>query len=226
MAPIPIESFIDHTVLKPEAGASAIKRACEEALQYDFYAVCIAPRHVALAASRLAGSGVEIATVVGFPNGDTLSAAKAYETRAALDAGATEIDMVIPIGAAREGAWHIVAADVAGVIEAARGRALVKVILETAYLDEAQKIAVCRLCREAGADFVKTSTGFAATGATVQDVKLMRATIGPNIGVKAAGGIRDLETALAMLKAGANRLGCSASVAIVKESLIGWPVAP
>ena len=128
----------------------------------------------------------------------------------------SEVDMVIPIGAARDGAWDIVERDIAAVVEAARGRALVKVIIETAYLDEAQKIAACRICREVGADYVKTSTGFAATSATLEDVKLMRQTVGAEMGVKAAGGIRDLETALAMINAGASRLGCSASVAIIE----------
>lgn len=212
-----LASFIDHTVLKPEAGESAIEKVCAEALQYGFAAVCIAPRHVARAAQLLDGSKVKVATVAGFPDGDTLSQVKAYETRAAIDAGASEVDMVIPIGAARDGAWDIVARDVAAVVEAANGRALVKVILETAYLNEAQKIAVCRICREVGADFVKTSTGFAATSATLADVKLMRQTVGARMGVKAAGGIRDLPTALAMIEAGANRLGCSASVAIIEE---------
>ena len=212
-----LAAFIDHTVLKPDAGTSAIERACREALQFGFFAVCIAPRHVALAARLLRESPVKIATVVGFPNGDSLSAAKVAETRAAIDAGAHEIDMVIPIGAARDGDWNVVSADVAAIVEAARGRALVKVILENAYLDEAQKVAVCRICREVGADFVKTSTGFAATGATLEDVVLMNAIVGDTMGVKAAGGIRDLETATMMIEAGATRLGCSASVAIIES---------
>ena len=211
-----LASFIDHTVLKPESSAAAIETACQEALQWNFAAVCFAPRHLPLAARLLDGSGVGIATVAGFPNGDTLSSVKAYETRAAIDAGATEVDMVIPIGAARDGAWDIVEADIAAVVEAARGRALVKVILENAYLNDAQIVAACRVCREAGADYVKTSTGFASSGATVEDVRLMRATVGDQMGVKAAGGIRDLPTALAMIEAGASRLGCSASVAIVE----------
>ncbi len=211
-----LASTIDHTVLKPEAGTTAIEKACHEALQYGFFAVCFASRHVALAKRLLDGSGVKVATVAGFPDGDTLAAAKAYETRAAIDAGADEVDMVIPIGAARDGAWDIVEADIAAVVAAARGRTLVKVIIETAYLDEAQKIAACRICREVGADFVKTSTGFAATSATLEDVKLMRATVGEQLGVKAAGGIRDLKAALAMIEAGASRLGCSASVAIIE----------
>ena len=213
-----LASYIDHTVLKPEAGASAIEKACHEALQYNFAAVCFAPRHVALAAKLLESSDVKVATVAGFPDGDTLSNVKAFETRAAIDAGADEVDMVIPIGAARDGAWDIVEKDIAAVVEAARGRALVKVIIETAYLDEAQKIAACRICKEVGADYVKTSTGFAATSATLADVKLMRATVGAELGVKAAGGIRDLETALAMIEAGASRLGCSASVAIIEAA--------
>ena len=213
-----LASYIDHTVLKPEAGTSAIERACQEALQHGFYAVCFAPRHVALAARLLADSSVKVATVAGFPDGDTLSAVKAFETRAAIDAGADEVDMVIPIGAARDGNWQLVEQDIGAVVEAARGRALVKVILETAYLNEAQKIRACQICREAGADFVKTSTGFAATSATLEDVKLMRQTVGPQMGVKAAGGIRDLPTALAMIEAGASRLGCSASVAIIEAA--------
>ena len=213
-----LASYIDHTVLKPEAGTSAIERACQEALQHGFYAVCFAPRHVALAARLLADSSVKVATVAGFPDGDTLSAVKAFETRAAIDAGADEVDMVIPIGAARDGNWQLVEQDIGAVVEAARGRALVKVILETAYLSEAQKIRACQICREAGADFVKTSTGFAATSATLEDVKLMRQTVGPQMGVKAAGGIRDLPTALAMIEAGASRLGCSASVAIIEAA--------
>ncbi len=211
-----LASYIDHTVLKPEAGTAAIEKACEEARQHTFYAVCFAPRHVALAKRLLDGSNVKIATVAGFPDGDTLSAVKAFETSAAIDAGADEVDMVIPIGAARDGAWEIVEADIAAVVAAAQGRALVKVIIETAYLDEAQKITACQICRDCGADYVKTSTGFAAASATIEDVKLMRATVGADLGVKAAGGIRDLPTALAMIEAGASRLGCSASVAIVE----------
>ena len=211
-----LAAHIDHTVLKPDAETLAIENACAQALRYGFAAVCFAPRHVELATRLLGGSNVKIATVAGFPNGDTLSQAKAYETRAAIEAGAQEVDMVIAIGAARDGDWATVERDIAAVVEAARGRALVKVILETAYLTDAQKIAVCRIARDAGADFVKTSTGFAPTSATIADVKLMRQTVGPNMGVKAAGGIRDLPTALAMLEAGANRLGCSASVAIIE----------
>ena len=211
-----LASFIDHTVLKPDAPSAAIEIACAQARQWNFAAVCFAPRHVPLAARLLEGSGVAVATVAGFPDGDTLTSVKAYETRAAIDAGAREVDMVIPIGAALDGAWDIVEADIAAVVEAARGRALVKVILENAYLNEAQIVAACRVCREVGAAYVKTSTGFAPSGATVENVRLMRATVGPEMGVKAAGGIRDLPTALAMIEAGASRLGCSASVAIME----------
>lgn len=212
-----LAAHIDHTVLKPDAGVAAIEKACREALRYGFAAVCFAPRHVELAARLLADSSVKIVTVVGFPDGDTLTKVKAYETGAAIEAGAQEVDMVIPIGAACDENWDIIQRDIAAVVEAARGRALVKVIIETAYLTDAQKIAVCLIAREVGADFVKTSTGFAPTSATIADVKLMRQTVGPRMGVKAAGGIRDLPTALAMINAGANRLGCSASVAIIEE---------
>ncbi len=211
-----LAAHIDHTVLKPDAQTDAIEKACREALHYGFAAVCFAPRHVGLAARLLADSPIKIATVAGFPDGDTLTKVKAYETGAAIEAGAHEIDMVIPIGAARDEDWDIVERDIAAVVEAARGCALVKVIIETAYLTDAQKVVVCQIAREVGADFVKTSTGFAPTSATIADVKLMRQTVGPKMGVKAAGGIRDLQTALAMIEAGANRLGCSASVAIVE----------
>ena len=212
-----LASFIDHTVLKPDAPVSAIETACQQALEYNFAAVCFAPRHVARAQDLLRDSPVKVATVAGFPNGDTLSGAKADETRAVIDAGADEVDMVIAIGAALDGDWNYVADDIAAVVRAANKQAVVKVIIEAAYLSDEQKAKACRVAVDAGANYVKTSTGFAASGATVPDVKLMRQTVGPNIGVKAAGGIRDLASALAMIEAGASRLGCSASVAIVRD---------
>ncbi|HEX8465183.1 MAG TPA: deoxyribose-phosphate aldolase [Abditibacterium sp.] len=212
-----LASFIDHTVLKPETRAHQVETLCAEARQFGFAAVCIAPRWIPLAARLLEGSQVQVATVVGFPHGDTLSRAKADETRASIDAGAAEVDMVISIGAALDGDWQYMRDDIAAVVAAAQNRAKVKVIFENAHLDEAQKVAVYRLAQEAGADYLKTSTGFASSGATLEDVRLMRATVGPEMGVKAAGGIRDLATALAMIDAGATRLGCSASVAIVQS---------
>ena len=212
-----LASFIDHTVLKPDTRAAAIGMLCHEAKQHGFAAVCIAPRWVPLAASLLKDSPVNVATVIGFPHGDTLSRAKADETRAAIEAGADEVDMVISVGAALDGDWDYVRDDIAAVVEAARGKARVKVIMENAFLDDAQIVAACRAAKEAGADFVKTSTGFASGGAKVEAVRLMRETVGADMGVKAAGGIRDLSTALAMIEAGASRLGCSASVAIIQS---------
>ncbi|BCM93916.1 deoxyribose-phosphate aldolase [Abditibacteriota bacterium] len=210
-----LASFIDHTVLKPDTRAAAVEKLCEEAREYKFAAVCVPARWVSLSASLLKDTGVLVATVVGFPHGDTLSSAKADETRAAIEAGADEVDMVISIGAALDGDWDYVQKDIAAVVEAAAGKAVVKVIFENAYLDQSQIALACRASQEAGADYVKTSTGFAASGAKVEEVRLMRQTVGDALGVKAAGGIRDLKTALAMIEAGASRLGCSASIAIV-----------
>lgn len=212
-----LAAFIDHTVLKPETAAADVEKLCREARHHSFAAVCIAPVHLRLAAPILAGSSVKIATVIGFPHGDTLSNAKASETRLAIEAGAGEVDMVISIGAACAGDWNFVRADIAAVVQATKNQAVVKVILENAYLTRQQIISACLAAKDAGADYVKTSTGFASSGAKIEDVKLMREVVGPQMGVKAAGGIRDLKTALAMIEAGATRLGCSASVAIVEE---------
>ena len=212
-----LAAYIDHTVLKPETGAGAVEILCREAHENGFAAVCIAPRWVPLAAKLLQNSEVHVATVAGFPHGDTLSRAKAGEARDAIDAGAHEVDMVISIGAARDGDWRGVQNDIAAVVAAGHGRAIIKVILECAYLNSAQISAACRAAQNAGADYVKTSTGFAPSGAKIEDVKLMREIVGDNMGVKAAGGIRDLETALQMIEAGASRLGCSASIAILNS---------
>ncbi len=212
-----LAAYIDHTALKPETLTLDIEKLCAEAHQHQFAAVCIAPRHVPLAAHLLKGSDVHLATVVGFPHGDTLSRAKAQETRDAIDAGAEEIDMVIAIGAARQGDWKYLHDDIAAVVHAARGAAILKVILENAYLNADQIARACQIAKAAGADYVKTSTGFAASGAKIDDVRLMREVVGEEMGVKAAGGIRDLETALAMIEAGASRLGCSASIAILDQ---------
>ena len=212
-----LASFIDHTVLKPDTRAAAIEKLCQEAKEYHFVAVCVPARWVSLASSLLKDSGVLVATVVGFPHGDTLTQAKADETRAAIEAGADEVDMVISVGAALDGDWDYVRDDIAAVVQAADGKAVVKVIFENAYLNAEQIAQACRASVEAGADYVKTSTGFAASGAKIEAVRLMRETVGDGLGVKAAGGIRDLETALAMIEAGASRLGCSASIAIVES---------
>ena len=210
--------FFDHTVLKPDATAEDVLRLCEEARHWSFAAACVAPCWVALAADMLKGSGVAVASVAGFPHGNTLTEVKAFETAAAIEAGATEVDMVMAIGLAKSGAWHQVEADIRAVVEAARQKPgiIVKVIFENALLTDAEKQKACLVTEAAGAGFVKTSTGFASSGATIEDVRLMRRMVGKRLGVKAAGGIRDLATALALIEAGADRLGSSASVKIVK----------
>jgi len=209
---------IDHTCLRPEASARDVERACEEALAYGFHAVCVAPTRVAGVAGLLAGTPVRVCTVVGFPHGNTLGAVKSAEAAAVLKAGAHEVDMVAQIGALKDGddaAFALDIARVAGTVHEIEA-AILKVILETALLTDDEIVRACRLAESAGADFVKTSTGFAAAGATVAAVRLMRGVVGDRLGVKAAGGIRDRATALAMLEAGATRLGTSASVAIVE----------
>lgn len=213
-----IASWIDHTLLKPEATPEQVEKLCAEARQYQFASVCINPVYVPLAHRALAGSPVLVCTVVGFPLGATLTAAKGEETRLSIEAGANEIDMVIPVGLLKGGQYEAVAADVRHIVEISHERAaLVKVILEMALLTPFEKIMGCLICQAAGADFVKTSTGFGPGGATVEDVELMRRVVGPDMGVKAAGGVRSLADARAMLQAGATRLGSSAGVKIVQE---------
>jgi len=209
-----LAALIDHTLLKPESTAAMVEQLCNEAMQYHFCSVCILPTFVYQAASLLKDSGVRVCTVIGFPLGANESAIKAIETGVALDQGADEIDMVINIGLIKSSAWARVEADIAAVVGAARGRT-VKVILETCLLNAEEKIQACKTCVEAGANFVKTSTGFSTSGATVEDVRLMRDTVGPDIGVKASGGIRDYQTACNMVAAGANRLGTSSGLIIV-----------
>lgn len=211
-----LAGMIDHTLLKPNAIESEVRKLCEEAKKYTFASVCVNPANVALAAGILQGTPVKICTVIGFPLGATTSTTKAMETRDAIANGATEIDMVINVGALKSGNNALVKKDIEAVVEAARGKAIVKVILETCLLTDEEKVRACLLCKYAGADFVKTATGFAPGGATVEDIALMRKTVGAEMGVKASGGIRDLQTAKAMIAAGASRIGASASVAIVK----------
>ena len=214
-----IAALIDHTILKPEATRADVVKICREAREYGFASVCVNPYWVPVVREALAGSPVKVCTVVGFPLGATSTEAKVCETMNTLRAGAQEIDMVINVGALRSGDHEAVKSDVRQVVEAAhRAGAIVKVILETALLNDDQKVAACTLCRLAGADFVKTSTGFAAAGATAHDVALMRQTVGPHIGVKAAGGIRTLDDLKTMTAAGATRIGASASVKIVEAS--------
>ncbi|MBA2939433.1 deoxyribose-phosphate aldolase [Paenibacillus sp. CGMCC 1.16610] len=210
-----IAQMIDHTLLKPDATKSEILKICSEAKQYSFATVCINPTWVSLAAQELEGSGVGITTVIGFPLGATTTFAKMAETRDAIANGATEVDMVLNIGALKSGDLDTVKKDVEGVVQASNGQAVVKVILETGLLTNEEKATASRICKEAGADFVKTSTGFGHGGATVEDIALMRKTVGPEMGVKASGGVRDLETARKIVEAGATRIGASSSIAIV-----------
>ncbi len=206
--------FIDHTLLKADAAREQIEKLCQEARQYRFASVCINPTWVSLCSDLLRGSGVVVCTVVGFPLGATVPEGKAAETRASVAAGAEEIDMVINIGRLKSGEYDAVCDDIAGVVQAA-GSAKVKVIIETCYLTDEEKVRACVLSMEAGAAFVKTSTGFGPAGATLADVALMRRVVGPTLGVKAAGGVKNAKDAEQMITAGATRLGASAGIAIV-----------
>lgn len=210
-----INKYIDHTLLKPESTQEQIDQLLKEAKEYDFASVCVNPTWVKYSAQALAGSDVNVCTVVGFPLGATTSAVKAFETKDAIANGADEIDMVINIGALKTGNLELVEEDIRSVVEAANGK-LVKVIIEACLLTDEEKVTACQLSVKAGADFVKTSTGFSTGGATVADVALMRQTVGPDIGVKAAGGARSLADAQAFIEAGATRLGTSSGVAIIK----------
>ncbi|WP_309863816.1 deoxyribose-phosphate aldolase [Desmospora profundinema] len=209
-----LASLIDHTLLKPEATADQIDRLCEEAAEHHFASVCVNPYWVARSAEKLKGTDVKVCTVVGFPLGASHSVVKAAETKQAIRDGAGEIDMVMNIGALKSGDTDTVRQDIAAVVKAADG-VLVKVILETGLLSEDEIRTASEQAKEAGAHFVKTSTGFGYGGATVEAVALMRQTVGPKMGVKASGGVRDRQTAKAMVQAGATRIGASASVAIV-----------
>ena len=208
---------IDHSLLKPELTPDEARAGCELAAEYHVASVCVKPCHVKLAAEALAGSDVAVGTVVGFPHGSSTTAVKVAEAQQAMDDGAVELDMVLNIGELRGGNLDFVRADIRAVCGAAKGRALVKVILENAYLTDEEKVTACRLCEEAGADYVKTSTGYAPSGATVEDIRLMRATVGPDVKVKAASGVRSLETALAVIDAGAVRIGATATVKILED---------
>jgi len=213
-----ITAFIDHTLLKPEATVEQIERLCQEARRYDFAAVCVNPIHVKLASELLQNSDVKVCTVVGFPLGATLTGVKVFETEQVIKNGATEVDMVINIGALKEGNTKLVEQDIAAVTETAhRHDAICKVIIETALLTDEEKVQACQLAKKAGADFVKTSTGFSSGGATVEDVTLMHQTVGPEVRVKAAGGIKNLADAHKMVAAGATRLGVSVGATIAQE---------
>ncbi|CAI8725784.1 Deoxyribose-phosphate aldolase [Bacillus licheniformis] len=211
-----IARMIDHTALKPDTVKSEIEALCKEARVYGFASVCVNPCWVKLCAELLKESEVKVCTVIGFPLGAAIPETKAFETRQAIADGAGEVDMVINIGALKDRDTGTVEHDIRAVTDAADGKALVKVIIETSLLTDEEKRLACELAVKAGADFVKTSTGFSGGGATVRDIKLMREAVGPDIGVKASGGVRDKESALAMIEAGATRIGASAGVSIVK----------
>ncbi|HFU4203666.1 TPA: deoxyribose-phosphate aldolase [Streptococcus suis] len=210
-----LNKYIDHTVLKPETTREQVEKVLAEAREYDFASVCINPTWVSYVAQELKDSDVKVCTVIGFPLGANTPAVKAFETKDAIENGADEIDMVINIGALKNKNYDLVLEDIKAVVDAS-GDKLVKVIIEACLLTDEEKVKACELSKEAGADFVKTSTGFSTGGATVADVALMRKTVGPDMGVKASGGARSYEDAVAFIEAGANRIGASSGVAIMK----------
>lgn len=215
MATTNIAAMIDHTLLKPEATRQQIESLCKEANEYKFASVCVNPTWVSTAKELLQGSGVMVCTVIGFPLGATTPETKAFETKNAIENGAEEVDMVINIGALKDHNDELVEKDIRAVVEAAKGKAHTKVIIETSLLTKEEKIRACELSVKAGADFVKTSTGFSTGGATAEDIALMRKTVGPELGVKASGGVRSTEDVQKMIEAGATRIGASSSIAIV-----------
>ena len=213
-----LSRYIDHTLLKADATENEVIKLCNEAKEYDFFSVCINPGFVEIAAKELSESNVAVCTVIGFPLGASTPETKAFETRDAIQKGAAEVDMVINISKLKDKKDEEVLKDIKAVVDAADKKALVKVIIETCLLTDEEKERACKLAKDAGADFVKTSTGFSTGGATKEDIALMRKTVGPDMGVKASGGVRDYKTAMEMINAGASRIGASASISIVSES--------
>ncbi|WP_404355552.1 deoxyribose-phosphate aldolase [Cytobacillus firmus] len=210
-----VAKMIDHTLLKADATKGQIEKICAEAKEYNFGSVCVNPTWVKLSSDLLNGTEVKVCTVIGFPLGASTPETKAFETKNAIENGATEVDMVINIGALKGGDNELVERDIRAVVDAAKGKALTKVIIETCLLTEEEKVRACELSVKAGADFVKTSTGFSTGGATAEDIALMRKTVGPDLGVKASGGVRSAEDAQKMIEAGATRIGASSGAAIV-----------
>jgi len=216
-----LAKYIDHTLLKQDAAISQIETLCAEAAKYHFASVCVNATYAAICSKLLKDTGVKVCCVVGFPLGATLSSVKAYEAEQVIADGASEVDMVLNVGAMKSSNFTLVKNDVSAVVKAAHaGNALVKVIIETCLLTDEEKVKACQICKEAGADFVKTSTGFSTAGATIEDVTLMRKTVGPDMGVKAAGGVRSRDDVLAMIKAGATRIGTSGGVKIMEGAEI------
>jgi len=213
-----LASFIDHTLLKPEATRAEIDKLLEEAIEHEFAAVCVNPYWVTYCRDQVKETNVQVCTVIGFPLGATTTETKVFEAKQAVANGASEVDMVINIGELKANQDDFVQEDIRAVVEAVKGKALTKVIIETVLLTDSEKKRACQLAKAAEADFVKTSTGFSGGGASVADIKLMRETVGPDIGVKASGGVRDFETARDMIDAGTTRIGASAGIRIVQEA--------
>ena len=213
-----LNKYIDHTVLKADTPKAKVQQIIDEAIQYDFMSVCINPTWVSFAAEKLAATDVKVCTVIGFPLGANTSTVKAFEAAEAIKNGADEVDMVINIGAAKDGDWDLVESDIQAVVDASKD-VTTKVIIETSLLTDEEKVKACQAAVRAGSDFVKTSTGFSTAGATVADIALMRQTVGPDVGVKASGGVRSIADAQAMIEAGATRLGTSNGVDIMKGNV-------
>lgn len=213
-----LAKYFDHTILKPEATEDAVKRLCTEAKQYGFASVCVNPFYAKTVSQELKGTEVKTCVVIGFPLGANIKEVKAFEAKKAIEDGAEEVDMVINIGALKDKKYAVVKEDIAAVFNETKGKALLKVIIETCLLTDEEKVKVCSICKEVGVEYVKTSTGFSTAGANTHDVKLMRETVGEEMGVKASGGIRDYKAAVSMIEAGASRIGVSASVSIIEES--------
>jgi deoxyribose-phosphate aldolase len=219
LSPKDIAKMLDHSLLKPEMDAETVRQGCETAKEYDTASVCMKPSDLPIGREVLAGTGVLLSTVIGFPHGSNRTDVKVFEAERAMDDGAVELDMVLNIGRLLSGEYDYVEKDIAAVVSAAHKRgAIVKVILENAYLTNDQKIAACRAAEQAGADFVKTSTGYAPSGAAIEDLKLMRATVSQKVRVKAAGGVRTLDAVLACRAAGCSRVGATATIAIMEEA--------
>jgi len=216
-----LAGYIDHTLLKPEASISQFEQLCDEAVTYQFKSVCVNSSWIPFVAKRLRGKGVKICSVIGFPLGEMDTRSKAFEARTAIGNGADELDMVINIGALKSGNLKLVEEDIRAIKRACRSNTILKVILETGLLTDAEKILACEIAKKADADFVKTSTGFSGSGATVPDIMLMRRIVGQKMGVKASGGIRTFDQAVGLIKAGANRLGCGSSVAVITGAKSG-----
>jgi deoxyribose-phosphate aldolase len=213
-----IAKYIDHTALKAETSLNDIEKLCREAVEYGFASVMVNPCNVAAAAKATAGSFVKVGTVIGFPLGANTTATKVFEAEDAVNNGAHEVDMVINIGRFKEKKYDYVQEDIAAVARAMKGKALLKVIVETGYLDDLELTKACEIVRDAGADFIKTSTGFSQGGATVHNIQLMKGVLGDSLGIKASGGVRNYEQAVAMIEAGATRIGASAGIAIIQEA--------